>query len=121
MPDKAPVILVHGMWSTPDALKELKAAFEEQGYQVYVPSLPYHLPKNQLRGEAEEHLARRVTGFLGHVHEVVESEKGEEREDRGGEDPRYGCLLHGVDLDTGSGRAFGHRTAHLFWYFARPL
>ena len=66
MPDKAPVILVHGMWSTPDALKDLKAAFEEQGYQVYVPCLPYHLPKNQLRGEAEQRLAR--AGIEDYVH-----------------------------------------------------
>ena len=74
MPDKAPVILVHGMWSTPDALKDLKAAFEEQGYQVYVPCLPYHLPKNQLRGEAEQRLAR--AGIEDYVHAIGECIQG---------------------------------------------
>ena len=57
MPNKAPVILIHGMWSTPDTLKDLKAAFEEQGYTVYVPMLPYHLPRNQLKGGIIKKLA----------------------------------------------------------------
>jgi pimeloyl-ACP methyl ester carboxylesterase len=70
MPDKAPVILVHGMWSTPDALKDVKAAFEEQGYPVHVPCLPYHLPKSQLRGEAGHQLAQ--AGIEDYVHAISE-------------------------------------------------
>lgn len=54
---KAPVVLVHGMWSTPDALKDVRAAFEEEGYQVHVPRLPYHLPRNELRGATLDNLA----------------------------------------------------------------
>jgi pimeloyl-ACP methyl ester carboxylesterase len=72
MPDKAPVILVHGMWSTPETLKDLKAAFEEQGYSVYVPCLPYHLPKNQLRGEAGKKLAQAsVDDYVKAVSECL--------------------------------------------------
>ena len=57
MPNKPPVILIHGMWSTPDALNDVKAAFEEEGYIVYVPMLPFHLPRNQLKAESIKKLA----------------------------------------------------------------
>ncbi|MFV1873425.1 MAG: alpha/beta hydrolase [Oleiphilus sp.] len=57
MPNNTPVVLIHGMWSTPDALVDLKAVFEEQGYSVHVPRLPFHLPKNQLRGDKAKKLA----------------------------------------------------------------
>lgn len=73
MPSKAPVIIVHGMWSTPEALKEIKAAFEEQGYPVHVPRLPYHLPKSQLRGEAGKKLAQaRVEDYVAAIGECIE-------------------------------------------------
>lgn len=73
MPSKSPVILVHGMWSTPDALKDVKAAFEDQGYPVHVPRLPYHLPKNQLRGEAGKKLAQAgVEDYVAAIGECIE-------------------------------------------------
>lgn len=73
MPDKAPVILVHGMWSTPEALKDVKAAFEEQGYAVHVPRLPYHFPKSQLRGEAGKKLAQAsVEDYVAAISECIQ-------------------------------------------------
>ena len=74
MPDKAPVILVHGMWSTPEALKDLKAAFEAQGYPVHVPRLPYHLPKSQLRGEAGKKLAQAsIDDYVAAIGECIQT------------------------------------------------
>ena len=43
-----PVVIIHGMWSTPDTLKEIKQSFEQAGYLTHTPGLPLHLPKNQL-------------------------------------------------------------------------
>lgn len=72
--NKPPVVLVHGMWSTPDALKEVKNAFEEQGYTVYVPRLPYHYPKAQLRGENGQKLARAsIEDYVTAISELVQS------------------------------------------------
>ncbi|KZY28179.1 MULTISPECIES: alpha/beta hydrolase [unclassified Oleiphilus] len=53
-----PVVLIHGMWSTPDILDELKDAFEQQGYPVLVPRLPLHYPKNKLCEDKRRSLAR---------------------------------------------------------------
>lgn len=58
MSNKAPVVLIHGMWSTPEALKDVKVAFEEQGYTVHAPRLPYHLPKHELKGELLKDLSK---------------------------------------------------------------
>lgn len=54
----APVILIHGMWSTPDILDELKTSFEQQGYPVLVPRLPLHYPKSQLCEDKRRSLSR---------------------------------------------------------------
>jgi pimeloyl-ACP methyl ester carboxylesterase len=62
MSNKAPVILIHGMWSTPEALKDVKAAFEDQGYVVQVPRLPFHLPKHELKGDLLNKLATTSIG-----------------------------------------------------------
>lgn len=53
-----PVILLHGMWSTPDILNEVKESFEEKGYPVLVPRLPFHYPKNQMDEQKRSRLAR---------------------------------------------------------------
>lgn len=53
-----PVILIHGMWSTPDILDEIKASFEQRGHSVLVPRLPLHYPKNQLCEDKRRRLAR---------------------------------------------------------------
>lgn len=57
MSNKAPVVLIHGMWSTPEALSDVRAAFEQQDYEVHVPRLPFHFPKHELRGEPTKKLA----------------------------------------------------------------
>jgi pimeloyl-ACP methyl ester carboxylesterase len=73
MSRKAPVVLIHGMWSTPESLKDLKAAFEEQGYLVHVPRLPFHLPKNQLRGELGKKLAAAsIEDYVSCISECIE-------------------------------------------------
>lgn len=43
--NKPPVMLIHGMWSTPEALSELREAFEQAGYAVEAPCLPLHMAK----------------------------------------------------------------------------
>ncbi len=48
----APVVLIHGMWSTPDVFNELKHFFENQGYEVLTPRLPFHLPLSQMNDAA---------------------------------------------------------------------
>jgi pimeloyl-ACP methyl ester carboxylesterase len=45
---RPPVVIIHGMWSTPDSLKDIKQSFEEEGYVTYTPRLPLHLPRNKL-------------------------------------------------------------------------
>jgi len=58
MNQQAPVFLIHGMWSTPDTMEELRKAFVAQGYEVHVPRLPLHLPKNQLTPVLRKQLAQ---------------------------------------------------------------
>lgn len=62
MTQLAPVFLIHGMWSTPDIMDELKASFEAQGYEVYAPCLPLHQPKNQLSASQRKQLGRLGIG-----------------------------------------------------------
>jgi len=77
MSNKAPVVLIHGMWSTPETLKDLKAAFEEQGYTVHVPMLPYHLPRNQLKGEMLKRLASStIQDYVHCISECIQNLDG---------------------------------------------
>ncbi|WP_269520374.1 alpha/beta hydrolase [Alteromonas sp. BMJM2] len=46
------VVLIHGMWSTPETLSELKAMFTQKGYRVYTPRLSYHFPRVELNNKA---------------------------------------------------------------------
>lgn len=74
MSNKAPVILIHGMWSTPDALIDVKSAFEEQGYQVHTPMLPYHFPRNQLKGELAKKLASStIEDYVTCIRKYIEN------------------------------------------------
>lgn len=52
---KPPVVLIHGMWSTPDTLSDLKQSFSDQGYDVHTPRLPYHYPRHELSESTLEH------------------------------------------------------------------
>lgn len=42
MNDKAPFLLVHGMWSRPRVWERIRTHFEAAGRQVLAPALPYH-------------------------------------------------------------------------------
>jgi len=55
---KPPVVIIHGMWSTPDTLVEIKQAFEDEGYVSHTPRLPMHFPKNKLDTKQRSQLAR---------------------------------------------------------------
>jgi pimeloyl-ACP methyl ester carboxylesterase len=73
MLNKAPVVLIHGMWSTPEALKDVKAAFEAQGYSVHIPRLPFHFPKNELRGELTKKLAKAsIEDYVETISKCIE-------------------------------------------------
>lgn len=69
---KAPVVLVHGMWSTPDTLAELKQKFVDQGYRVYVPRLPYHYDLTDMTPERLEGLKRSgIEDYVSAIGELV--------------------------------------------------
>ena len=53
-----PVLLIHGMWSTGETLIELQKSLENSGYQVFAPTLPFHLPRTQHSEETKQRLAR---------------------------------------------------------------
>lgn len=55
---KPPVLLIHGMWSTGETLSEVRQAFEEQGYEVDAPWLPFHKNKSEYSDEDKARLAR---------------------------------------------------------------
>jgi pimeloyl-ACP methyl ester carboxylesterase len=54
----SPVILLHGMWSTPKILNEMKASFEAKGHPVIAPRLPLHYPKNEMCEGKRKQLAQ---------------------------------------------------------------
>ncbi|MEE4349214.1 MAG: alpha/beta hydrolase [Pacificimonas sp.] len=37
-----PLFFIHGMWSTPKVWDWLKARYEDRGYRVFAPALPFH-------------------------------------------------------------------------------
>jgi len=56
--DLPPVVIIHGMWSTPDTLIEIKQAFESKGYVTHTPRLPLHFPRNKLNAKQRTQFAR---------------------------------------------------------------
>lgn len=73
MPDtdtlKPMVLLVHGMWSTQDALIEVQQAFIEQGYPTQALNLPYHCAKAEHTAQSKEKLAQ--TSLQEYVEYIV--------------------------------------------------
>ncbi len=70
----APVVLVHGMWSTPDVFKELRSCFEDQGYEVYTPRLPYHFPLPQMNKAARAGLKKSgVDDYVDAISTLIHS------------------------------------------------
>lgn len=68
------VVIVHGMWSTPEALSDLRAHFEWRGYRVHTPALPFHRPKPQMDEAAKRGLKKSGVGtYVAAVRKVVET------------------------------------------------
>jgi len=68
-PSSSPeVVLIHGMWSTPETLIELKAQFEQYGYRVYSPRLPFHFSKAELNDKAKQNALAQAS-----INDYVES------------------------------------------------
>jgi pimeloyl-ACP methyl ester carboxylesterase len=66
---KPPVILVHGMWSTPAALDELRDVFSDMGYEVHTPSLPVHIPIKQHNAQTKKALANTsIDDYVSSLH-----------------------------------------------------
>jgi len=67
-----PVVLIHGMWSTPDTLKDLKLSFENQGYCVHVPRLPHHYPLEEMHADNRQGLrASGVDDYVASLSQFV--------------------------------------------------
>jgi pimeloyl-ACP methyl ester carboxylesterase len=70
---KSPVVIVHGMWSTPDALDEIKASFESKGYEVHTPRLPFHYPKNKMDTSRRSQLASTsVQDYIATISQLMD-------------------------------------------------
>ena len=65
-----PVLLIHGMWSTSDTLKELGALFSQRQYKVHAPSLPGHLQIDHMG--PEEQNALRAQSLSDYVDAMVD-------------------------------------------------
>lgn len=70
---KPRVILVHGMWSSKETLKEVEDAFISQGYSTEALNLPYHCPKAEHTADSKEYLAR--AGLQDYQQYIVEQIK----------------------------------------------
>jgi pimeloyl-ACP methyl ester carboxylesterase len=75
--DKPTVILVHGMWSNQDTLKEVQQVFTDQGYETDALCLPYHYPKETFTNDIKNKLAR--TRLQDYVEYIVEKVKQQSR------------------------------------------
>ncbi|MDX1587356.1 MAG: alpha/beta hydrolase [Oleiphilaceae bacterium] len=66
------LVIVHGMWSTPDTLAELREQFEQQGYRVHTPALPFHRSRGDMDATAQEGLKKSgVAHYVAAVEELV--------------------------------------------------
>ena len=73
--DKATVILIHGMWSHQDTLREVQEAFINQGYQTEALCLPYHMPKKEHTEESKAQLAKmRLQDYVAYIVERIKLE-----------------------------------------------
>jgi len=71
---KPAVVIIHGMWSTPDTLVEIKQAFEDEGYVTHTPRLPMHFPKNKLDAGQRTQLARSsIQDYLQSLGQFMET------------------------------------------------
>lgn len=69
-----PVVLVHGMWSTGETLSEVKSAFESEGYTVYSPSLPQHIPLAEHNENSRRALSRlSMLDYVEHICKQIDA------------------------------------------------
>jgi len=69
----APVVIVHGMWSTPEALADLRKHFEAGGHTVYTPALPYHKPMAEMDRATQAGLAKSGIGtYVAAIRQLVQ-------------------------------------------------
>ena len=66
------VLLVHGMWSLPETLWELRDAFVAMGYGVESLCLPHHYEKSAYNGDRKARLAKaRLEDYVDHIVERI--------------------------------------------------
>ncbi|WP_417539643.1 alpha/beta hydrolase [Marinobacter sp.] len=69
---KPPVMLIHGMWSNEETLRDVNEAFVYQGYTVDSLRLPYHFPKKEHTAASRSKLAKtRVQEYVAYIVEQV--------------------------------------------------
>jgi len=67
-----PVVIIHGMWSTPDTLIDIKQSFEQEGYLTHTPRLPLHFPRNKLDAKQRTELARlSIQDYLKSIEQFM--------------------------------------------------
>ncbi|WP_375176598.1 alpha/beta hydrolase [Marinobacter mobilis] len=67
---KAPVLLIHGMWSDAETLSDVRDAYQAQGYDVEALTLPFHRPRASHTKESRASLAQ--TRLQDYVEFVVD-------------------------------------------------
>lgn len=72
-----PVVIVHGMWSTGETLRDMRVSFEKHGFEVHTPNLPGHLPRAQMDDAAREVLCQ--CGVEEYVRSIQDLVNGLER------------------------------------------
>lgn len=72
---KPRVILVHGMWSSKNTLKEVEDAFISHGYSTEALNLPYHYSKTEHTADSKEKLSQtRLQDYENYVVEQVKKQ-----------------------------------------------
>lgn len=70
--NKPTVLLIHGMWSNQDTLKEVQDTFIAQGYPTEALQLPYHCSKEEHTVESQASLAKmRLQDYVDYVVDRV--------------------------------------------------
>lgn len=68
LPQQPDVVLVHGMWSLPETLRELHDAFVAMGYGVESLCLPHHYEKSAYDDDRKARLAAaRLEEYVDHI------------------------------------------------------
>jgi len=71
--NKAPVLLVHGMWSDAKTLQDVRDAFDDAGYSVEALTLPYHRSKQEHSSSSLAALASaRLEDYVDAIVEAIQ-------------------------------------------------